>query len=317
MKSLFVMDPLHRINVAGDSTYVVMRECTDRGFPVWWCTPAELYARDGVSGARATPVQVTASAPFFHQGAPESRPLGDFDVVWMRKDPPIDLQYIFTTYLLDMAPPSTLVLNGPAGLSRFNEKLWATTFPELHPPTLVSRNSGQIRAWVEAQPGRAVLKPWDGMGGRGVVVTRPGDRNLGALIELLTDEGRQNLVAQAYVEAISEGDKRILLFEGEPVGAVNRIPTEKDHRGNMHVGARVETMVLSERDVEICRVLAPHLKKHDMVFVGIDVIGTWLTEINHTSPTGIREINRLYGVKLEADLVDCVERRVARTLEGA
>jgi len=315
MKSLFVMDPLHRINVAGDSTYVIMRECSDRGFPVWMCTPAELFALDGVPGARATPVRVTEDAPFFHVGTPESRALRDFDVVWMRKDPPIDLQYLVTTYLLDMATADTLVLNGPAGLARFNEKLWTTTFPELHPSTLISRDGAQIRAFVEARP-RTVLKPWDGMGGRGVVVTAPDDRNLGALIELLTDEGRRHLVAQAYVEAIAEGDKRILLFEGEPVGAILRIPTERDHRGNMHVGARVEPTELSERDVQICRVLAPHLKKHDMVFVGIDVIGTRLTEINHTSPTGIREINRLYGVKLEADLVDRVQRRVTGTQEG-
>jgi len=310
MKSLFVMDPLERLHVQGDSTYVLMRECCDRGFPVHYCTPDELFAEHGLAGARCRPVQVDAAPPFFEEGEEQVRSLGDFDVVWMRKDPPFDLHYIFSCYVLEMTPPGTLVVNDPGGLVRLNEKLWAMSFADLHPPTLLSRDPAQIRAFV-GRFDRAVLKPWDGNGGRGVVVTHGADRNLNALIELLTDEGRRSLVAQQYIEAIARGDKRILLYDGEPVGAVMRIPGAEDHRGNMHVGARVERTELTERDRAICDRLRPHLKVAGMLFVGIDVIGDYLTEINVTSPTGIREINRLEGCKLEADLVDLVAARVA------
>lgn len=316
MKTLFVMDPLDRIHVAGDSTYVLMREHCDRGLPIWYCTPDDLYAQNGWAGARATRLTVTDQAPHFFLQGRETLPLSHFDVVWQRKDPPFHMGYIFTTYLLEMVPRTTLVLNHPAGLQRYNEKLWAMQFRDLHPPTLVSSDKAQIRAFVEALPGKAVLKPWDGNGGRGVVVTERGDRNLASLIELLTEEGRVALIAQAYLDAIATGDKRILLFDGEPVGAMLRVPSGSDHRGNMHVGARVEACELTERDVEICRVLGPHLKRHGMMFVGIDVIGDYLTEINVTSPTGIQEINRLYGLALEADLVDRVQRLIADRAEA-
>jgi glutathione synthase len=185
------------------------------------------------------------------------------------------------------------------------------TFPDLHPPTLLSRDLRQIREFAAEHP-RIVLKPWDGNGGRGIVVTDASDKNLGSLVELLTDEGRRACIAQAYVEAIALGDKRVLLFDGEPVGAILRVPGSADHRGNMHVGARVQPTELTARDRAICARIGPELARRGMVFVGIDVIGDWLTEINVTSPTGIQEANRLYGLKLEADLVDRVERRVER-----
>jgi len=314
MKSLFVMDPLEALHVEGDSTYVVMRECTDRGYASWWCTPDALFALNGQAAARAARVRTTADAPFFHCEAPEELPLSAFDVVWMRKDPPFHMGFIFTTYLLDMTPRSTLVVNDPFGLKVFNEKLWAMQFPELHPQTLLSNELTRLRAFVEACPGRAVLKPWDGNGGRGVVVTHGADRNLGSLLELLT-AGGEYVIAQPFLEGVERGDKRILLFEGDPVGAMLRVPTERDYRGNMHVGARVETCELDERDLEICRVLGPELKKWGMLFVGIDVIDGHLTEINVTSPTGIREINRMYGKRLESDLVDRVERLLVKRRE--
>ncbi len=308
MRSLFVMDPLDRIHVKGDSTYVTMRECTDRGHPVHMCTPDGLFVRDGRAHARCVPVRTTAVAPHFTVDPEELHDLADFDVVWMRKDPPFDMRYIFTTYLLDMAPKETLVVNDPRGLKLFNEKLWVMKqWPELQPPTLLTNDKEQLRDFVEAQPGLAVLKPWDGNGGRGVLVTREGDRNLSSMIELLTADGRDYIIAQRYVPEVDQGDKRILLFDGEPVGAMLRVPGVGDHRANMHVGATVQATELSASDRRICDALAPQLKQWGQVFVGIDVIGEVLTEINVTSPTGIQEMNRLYATRLEAKLVDTVE----------
>ena len=311
MRSLFVMDPLDRIVVAGDSTYVTMRECTDRGFPVWMCTPGQLYALNGRTRAAATPVRTTATAPFFHTGPVEDCDLGDFDVVWMRKDPPFDMDYIFSTYLLDMAPEGTLVVNDPEGLKLFNEKMWVQRqWPELQPPTLISNDKDRLAAFIAGRTEPTVLKPWDGNGGRGVVVTEAGDRNNRSLIELLTQEGRAYVIAQGYLHGVVDGDKRILLFDGEPVGAMLRVPGDGDHRANMHVGATVSPCELDARDRAICDALAPQLKKWGMIFVGIDVIDGHLTEVNVTSPTGIREMNRLYGLHLEGDLVDRVLARV-------
>lgn len=311
MRSLFVMDPLDRIHVKGDSTFVTMRECTDRGYPVWMCTPDGLYVRDGRARARAVRVDTTAAAPHFHVREAVDIDLGEVDVVWMRKDPPFDMSYIFSTYLLDMVPADTLVVNGAAGLKLFNEKMWVMAqWPHLQPTTLLSNNAEQLRAFVEEQPERSVLKPWDGNGGRGVLITSKGDRNLGSMIDLLSREGRDYVIAQRYLPEVVKGDKRILLFDGQPVGAMLRVPAEKDHRANMHVGATVQASDLDARDEQICREIGPSLQKWGMVFVGIDVIGGNLTEINVTSPTGIQEMNRLYGGHLESDLVACVEQKL-------
>ena len=239
MKSLFVMDPLDRIQVAGDSTYVTMLECCERGYIVEMCTPADLFARGSQSYCQATPVQVTAAAPYFHRHAAVERSLAEYDVVWMRKDPPFHMGYIFTTYLLDMA--NTLVVNGSAGLKLFNEKLWALgEFGRFQPETLLSNNVHQLRAFVESRNGKTVLKPWDGNGGRGVLITHGGDRNVNSMLEVLSNEGRDYVIAQAFVEAVEQGDKRILLFGGEPVGAINRVPQGGDFLANMHAGAAVE-----------------------------------------------------------------------------
>ncbi len=307
MRSLFVMDPLDKISVAGDSTYVMMRECCDRGHPVAMCTSDELFVRDGRSYALVTAVRVTANAPYFHVGERREVDLGSLDVIWMRKDPPFDMSYVFSTYMLDIAARDTLVVNHPIGLKVFNEKLWAMHFSQFQPPTLLSSDLKRLRDFVEAQPEGAVLKPWDGNGGRGVVVTRRGDRNLPALIELMTREGQDYVIAQAFLPGVEQGDKRILLIDGEPVGAILRVPGSEDHRANMHVGATVHATELDEHDLHICDALGPELKKHGQVFVGIDVIAGMLTEINVTSPTGMREVSQLYGRHLEKELVDCVE----------
>ena len=317
MRSLFVMDPLDRIVVAGDSTYVTMRECSDRGFPVAMCTPGELSIEDGVPRARCRSVRTTADAPYFHVGEDEDEPLGAFDIVWMRKDPPFDMSYVFTTYLLAAAPKHTLVVNDPSGLALYNEKMWvAARWPHLQPATLVSNAMPQLRAFVEAQPGRTVLKPWDGNGGRGVVVTSKGDRNLGSILELLTREGTDHVIAQAFVDEVDRGDKRIILYDGEPVAAMMRVPQPADFRANMHVGGYVEPCGLQPRDRQICDEIGPALKQAGMLFVGIDIIGPYLTEINVTSPTGLREMNRLYSATLEADLVDRALAKVESNRRG-
>jgi glutathione synthase len=310
MKSLFVMDPLESLHLDGDSTYVVMRACSDRGHPVWWCTPSRLFVRDGRAWARAERVVTVAEAPFFHRGATEEVPLGDLDVVWMRKDPPFDAAYLLSTYVLGVAAREVLVVNDPAGLQRFNEKIWAMHFAHLQPPTLLSCDRQQIVAFVEAQEHGAVLKPWDGNGGRGVVVTRAGDRNLPAILELMTGLGRDFCIAQAYLPGVSEGDKRILLFDGEPVGAILRVAGARDHRANLHVGGRAEPTTLTPTDLRICAELGPHLREHGQVFVGIDVIAGHLTEINVTSPTGLRGVAQLEGRHLEHDLVELVAEKV-------
>lgn len=311
MRHVFVMDPVDRLNFDGDSTLVCMAEASARGHEVGWCTPDRLYVRDGVAFAVVTWGRVTRERPCFTAGRTEELALGDADVVWMRKDPPFDMTYIFSTYVLDLVPKHVLVVNAPAGLKLFNEKIWAMHFADLQPRTLLSNDHARLRAFVEAEPDGAVLKPWDGNGGRGIVITRKGDRNLPSLLELMTAGGRDFCIAQAFLPGVSAGDKRILLFEGEPVGAVLRVPGEADHRANLHVGGKAVATALSDRDREICDRLAPELVRHGQVFVGIDVIAGTLTEINLTSPTGFREVERLTGVRLEADLLDRVTRLAA------
>lgn len=312
MRSLFVMDPLERIVVGGDSTYVMMRECSDRGFEVWMCTPGDLSSLSGAVRARATPVRTTEAAPYFHTEAPVDLSLSDVDVVWMRKDPPFDMHYIFTTYLLDMVPG--LVVNDPRGLKLFNEKMWVQQqWPELQPATLISNQVAKLTEFVRERGDEAtVLKPWDGNGGRGVLVTTGQDRNLRSMAEVLTQDGQHYVIAQAYISEVSEGDKRVLFIDGEVAGAINRVPVAADHRANMHAGAEVAAVELDARDREICAAIGPALREWGQVFVGIDLIGGYLTEINITSPTGIREVNRLYGKRLEADLVDAVLSRQER-----
>jgi len=310
LKHLFVMDPLDRIQVAGDSTFAVMRAATARGEDTWWCTPDDLYVLDGQAHAAAQPVTTHDVAPHFRTGERADVRLGDLDVVWMRKDPPFDMTYVFATYQLDLVPAPTLVVNDPAGLKLFNEKIWAMHFAQFQPPTLLSRDKDRLRSFIDAQPHGAVLKPWDGNGGRGVLIARLDDRNVPSMIELLTNDGRTSIIAQAFIPGVDKGDKRILLLDGEPVGAINRVPGPTDHRANMHVGGQVRAVELDARDREICEALRGPLKAHGQLFVGIDVIDGHLTEINVTSPTGFREVAALYGRDLAAELLDVVAAKV-------
>jgi glutathione synthase len=229
----------------------------------------------------------------------------------MRKDPPFDMEYIFSTWLLERVPAGTVVFNRPQAIRDYNEKLHTLDFPELVVDTLLTRDIPRILTFAAAHD-RIVLKPWDGNGGRGVLVSQAGDPNLRSMIELLTAEGTRSILAQRYIPEIVKGDKRILLVDGEPVGALLRVPSGTDHRGNMHAGARVAPTELDERDLEICARIGPRLRDQGLLFVGIDVIGGWLTEINVTSPTGIQEVNRLTGARIEALVLDAAVRRHPR-----
>jgi len=307
MKTLYVMDPLESLNLEGDSTYMMMLEANKRGGTTFWCTPLELFALGGRAFAKITEVQVLAVEPFFIQKPALDTDLGEMDVIWMRKDPPFNMAYIFSTYMLDLVPSSTLVLNDPRAIRNFNEKMYALHFAEYCPETLVTREISRAKEWAIQYP-KVVIKPWDGNGGRGVLVTAHDDPNFGSMLEILTDNQQEHILVQEYLPEIIEGDKRIILIGGEAVGQMLRVPQKGDHRGNIHVGAGVQACELTDREREICAILAPELQKHNLLFVGIDTIGDKMTEINVTSPTGIQEINRLMGVQLEVLLTDQIEQ---------
>ena len=247
--------------------------------------------------------------PYFHIEPKKDESLGFFDVVWMRKDPPFNMDYIFSTYMLDLVPEHTLVLNDPRSIRNANEKMFALEFPQFCPRSLITREIQRAREFAKKEAGKVVIKPWDGNGGRGVLVSQYDDPNFRSMLEILTEEERQYIIVQQYIPEVVEGDKRIILIDGEPVGWMARIPQPGDHRGNMHVGATVEFFTLTDKDKEICDALSPRLKELGLLFVGIDIIGEYLTEINVTSPTGIQEINPMMGISIEALITDAVEKR--------
>ena len=309
MKQLFVMDPLDRIHVSGDSTYMLMLEACRRGHTVACCTPEDMFVVDGLTHARLSFCIVTEEEPYFHIEPKKDESLGFFDVVWMRKDPPFNMDYIFSTYMLDLVPDHTLVLNDPCSIRNANEKMFALEFPQFCPRSLITREIQRARDFAQKENGKVVIKPWDGNGGRGVLVSQYDDPNFRSMLEILTDEERQYIIVQQYIPEVVEGDKRIILIEGEPVGWMARVPQPGDHRGNMHVGATVESFSLTPKDREICAALGSRLRELGLLFVGIDIIGEYLTEINVTSPTGIQEINPMMGIAIESLITDAVEKR--------
>lgn len=305
MRHLFVMDDLNLIQPHGDSTLMLMIEAQNRGWPVYTCHPRDLFVVQGQTFTKTRSVIITPQRTFECSSA-EILSVGEFEIVWLRKDPPFNMDYIFSTYLLELVPPTTLVLNRPSSVRSANEKLFALEWPELSPPTFICREIEQSREWAK-QWDRVVIKPWDGNGGRGVLVTSYKDPNFRSMLEILTQNETQHIIVQKYLPEISQGDKRIIIIDGEPVGWMARIPQAEDHRGNMHVGAKVASFDLSERDLEICTALSSRLKEQGLLFVGIDVIGSYLTEINVTSPTGIQEINPMFDIRIEGILSDAVE----------
>jgi len=304
MRIGFLMDPLENLRVDHDSTFALMLECRRRGLEVRELRQEWLYVADGRAHARMRTVEVQRKAgAHFRVLGDGDTPLADLDVLFLRKDPPVDVDFVRATQMVELGP-GPLLINHPRGLRAANEKLFALRFPDLVPPTLVARELARLRAFIDAQGGDGVVKPLDGCGGQGVLRVRRGDPNLSSLLEIATDGGRIPVVAQAYLPAVREGDKRIILLGGEPLGAVLRIPREGELRANFASGGSAAPAPLTPRDREICRSLGPALNELGLWFVGIDVIGGKLTEVNVTSPTGLVEIDALSGESLEARVID-------------
>lgn len=308
----FVMDPVESEPITASTTLVLMREAQERGHRVLYVDPADLEVDGGRVRAVAVPIELSLASP-----QPVTRGearVFDFDaevdVAFQRKDPPVDRDFIVATQILDVCR-RTLVLNRPSAVIAFNEKLVALRFPELMPATRVSRRMAELLAFMAEQGGEMIVKPLDGKGGEGIFHLHGSDRNLTSILEQSTRFGSRAVMAQEYVTAIRKGDKRILLLEGEAIGAVMRVPADSEHRANLHVGGRAERAPLDADDQRIVAAVSPFLKEHGLFFVGIDVIGGRLTEINVTSPTGIQEINHLDQTRLEAVVLDRVEKRAA------
>jgi glutathione synthase len=305
------MDPIGAINIAGDSTFRIGLEAEARGHRLFYYTPDRLSYREGRVLARGWPLTLRRDAGnHFTLGAEAEVDLAGMDVVWLRQDPPFDMGYITTTHILERIHPATLVVNDPFWVRNSPEKLLVLNFPDLTPPTLIARGLAEIRAF-RAVHGDVILKPLYGNGGAGVFRLDPNDRNLASLHELFTGISREPLIVQRYVPAVVKGDKRIILVDGEPVGAINRVPAEGETRSNMHVGGRPEPARLTARDREICAAIGPTLREKGQVFVGIDVIGDWLTEINVTSPTGIQELERFDGTNAARLIWEAIEAKRA------
>ncbi|HLT89623.1 MAG TPA: glutathione synthase [Woeseiaceae bacterium] len=304
-----VMDPIESINPKKDSTLAMLLEAARRGAEIHYMQQSDLRLRWGEAFASTRTITVRDDLErwFRFEGEHEG-PLGELDVVLMRKDPPFDLEYIYTTYILERAEEAgALVVNRAQSLRRLNEKAYTAWFPECTPPTLITRSMDEIRAFL-AEHGQIVVKPLDSMGGRSIFVVARGDKNTNVIVETLTDNGRRFTMAQVYIPEITEGDKRILLVDGEPVPyALARVPAADDFRGNLVMGARGEGRELTERDRYICSRVGPALREHGVLFAGLDVIGDYLTEINVTSPTGIRELDRQFGLNIAGLLFDAIE----------
>lgn len=313
LKVAIQMDHVSTIDIDGDSTFVLGLEAEKRGYEVWHYTPPDLVFRDRKVMARAQPMKLRREkGNHFTLGAAEMVDLATLDVVLLRQDPPFDMSYITTTHLLEHVHPRTLVVNDPASVRNAPEKLFVTHFDNVMPPTLITTDQRAIREfWKEHKD--IILKPLFGNGGAGVFRVRPDDENFNSLLEMFSQRSREPVIAQRYLPEVRQGDKRIILIDGKAVGVVNRVPAEGEARSNMHVGGKAVKAELSKRDREICEIIGPELARLGLVFVGIDVIGNYLTEINVTSPTGLQQINRFDGVSLEAQIWDRIEARYQAT----
>ena len=313
----FQMDPLEGIDVNADSTYLLAVEATARGHALYHYLPQDMTLASGRVVARARRFEARADdGQPFTMGAEERIDLATLDVVMMRQDPPFDMAYITATHLLEHVHPDTLVVNDPVQVRNAPEKIFVTHFAELMPPTLISCDRDEIWAFRKEHMD-IIIKPLFGNGGIGVFHVAPEDENLNALLEMFTGLYREPIIAQAYLPKVREGDKRIILIDGKAAGALNRVPAPGEARANLHVGARALKAELTARDREICEAIGPTLSERGFIFVGIDVIGDRLTEINVTSPTGLQEIDRFDDVCLEADIWDAIEARHAAVDDDA
>ena len=311
LKVALQMDPIGSVNINADSTFRIALEAQARGHALFYYPPDRLAFVEGRVMARGFWIELRREVGNHVSFGPEVEvDLSDMDVVWLRQDPPFDMGYITTTHLLEMIHPKTLVVNDPFWVRNFPEKLLVLRFPDLTPPTAIARDLATIRAF-KARHGDIILKPLYGNGGAGVFRLDPNDRNLASLHEMFTGMNREPLIVQKFLPAVAAGDKRVILVNGEPVGAINRVPQEGETRSNMHAGGRPEQVGLTARDLEICAKIGPVLRDNGQVFVGIDVIGDWLTEINVTSPTGIQELERFDGTNTAARIWEVIEAKRA------
>ncbi len=309
LKIALQMDPIGLVNIDADSTFRIALEAQARGHALFYYTPDRLSFCEGRVLARGWPLELRREkGNHFTLGAEAEVDLADWDVVWLRQDPPFDMGYITTTHILERIHPATLVVNDPFWVRNYPEKLLVLNFPHLTPPTLIARDLAAIRDFKHRH-GDIILKPLYGNGGAGVFRLDLGDRNLASLHELFMGINREPLIAQKYVPAVVKGDKRIILVNGEPVGAINRVPAAGETRSNLHVGGRPEKIGLTKHDHQICAAIGPTLRDKGQIFVGIDVIGDWLTEINVTSPTGIQELERFDGTNTAARIWEVIEAK--------
>ncbi|MCH8029653.1 MAG: glutathione synthase [Candidatus Dadabacteria bacterium] len=306
----FIMDPIGAIDIDKDTTFVLMLEAQERGHEVWYLLLKDMFLEGDKPYGVATGAKLQRAPQHYSLSNTLTLPLDGFDVVWMRKDPPFDMDYIYATYILShIKESSSFVINNPRGIRESNEKLYTLNFPDLMPPTLVSKDIDRIKGFLAEVGGEMVVKPLDSCGGEGVFYLSSGDKNVNVILEGVTHGGEVFVMAQKFIKEVSEGDKRILLLNGDPIGAVLRMSRPDDFRCNFHSGGHPAVTEITERDKYICDRLAAKLREDGLYFVGIDVIGGYITEINTTSPTGVQEINRFHGVKLESLILDFVEQR--------
>jgi glutathione synthase len=311
LKIAIQMDHVATVNIAGDTTFALALEAQRRGHALFHYTPDRLTLADGKAFARVEELAVRdEKGSHFTLGDPVRTDLSEMDVVLLRQDPPFDMNYITTTHILERIHPRTLVVNDPAWVRNSPEKIFVTEFPDLMPETLITKDPREVDAFRK-EHGDIIVKPLYGNGGAGVFHLQDADRNLASLLEMFAQMFREPFIVQRYLKDVRKGDKRIILIDGEPVGAINRVPAEHDSRSNMHVGGRAEKTDLTEREREICDRIGPALKARGFILVGIDVIGDYMTEINVTSPTGVREVKRFGGADIAALFWDAVEARRA------
>ncbi len=313
LRILYVMDPMDRVHVDKDTTFAFQLEAQRRGHQQWHCLPPAMFVDRTVACVGARPITVERAAIHYRLGDTQTVPMTFFDVVFMRKDPPFDMNFYFATQVLGLIDPTvTLLMNDPRGLRDANEKLYALNFPDLIPESLVTSDHARLKVFMEEMGGEMIIKPLDGCGGAGVFHVHRTDRNLNAILEASTQDGSRLVMGQRYLPSARQGDKRLIVLDGEPLGGVLRIPQEDETRGNIHVGGRVERVAVDDRDRAICARMAPRLRADGLWFVGLDIIGGFVSEVNVTSPTGVQEIDRLDGVSLEARVFDFVEAKAAR-----
>jgi len=309
LKVAIQMDPIELVDIDADSTFRIAEEAQTRGHDLFYYNPSKLILDNGVVNAKGCKLKVMREqGNHFELGREQLVNLNDFDVVWLRQDPPFDMGYITYTHILDRLGPDTLVVNDPFWVRNYPEKLLVLDFPDLTPPTVIARDINVLKEFKNKHQD-IIIKPLYGNGGAGVFRLGPDDKNISSLHELFSGINNEPLIAQQFLPDVSKGDKRVILVDGKPVGAINRVPAKGETRSNMHVGGRPEKIELSERDLEICAKIGPLLKEKGQIFVGIDVIGHWLTEINVTSPTGIQELERFNNENIAGLIWESIETK--------